>query len=327
MQQPDFWNNSEYSKIDTEKIKSLKSSVNSFEKLKTWLVDLIELYEMSIEEKDIDSLKECNIDFLKFLKKYNKLEIESKFKGHYDSENCILSLHSGAGGTESCDWVSMLLRMYKKYLEKNDLSIEILNHINGDEIGFKSVTIEIRGENAYGKLKSEKGVHRLVRISPFDTAGKRHTTFAACEVLPLVEGDEEIEINNGDLKIDTYKASGAGGQHINKTESAIRITHIPSKIVVQCQSQRSQIKNKAQAMKMLKAKLFSAKKIEEKQEMDKMRGEISNNSFGSQIRSYVMHPYSMVKDHRTNLETGKIKSVLDGEIDEFVLEYLKEHKD
>ena len=244
-------------------------------------------------------------------------------KGAYDKNNAILSLHSGAGGTDACDWVGILLRMYTRWAQANNYSIEILDYLAGEEAGVKSVTVGISGENAFGYLKGEKGVHRLVRISPFDSSGKRHTSFASCDIMPEIDDDAEIEILTEDLKIDTYRASGAGGQHVNKTESAIRITHIPSGIVVQCQNERSQHKNKDIALKILRSKLFEKKQEEQSLLRQDIRGEVKDISWGSQIRSYVFHPYNLVKDHRTNEESGNVQSVIDGNIDGFINKYLK----
>ena len=234
-----------------------------------------------------------------------------------------MTLHAGAGGTESCDWASMLFRMYTRWAERKGFDYEVIDFLEGDEAGYKSVTIEIRGENAYGYLKSEAGVHRLVRISPFNAAGKRQTSFVSCDVMPDIDEDIEIEINEDDLKIDTYRSSGAGGQHINKTSSAVRITHIPTGIVVQCQNERSQFQNKDRCMKMLKAQLYLRAQKENEEKISGIRGEVSDNGWGSQIRSYVMQPYTMVKDHRTNQEIGNVQSVLDGNIDPFINAYLK----
>ncbi len=322
-----FWNDVNNSQKMMQQLKELKGVVTNYNKLEEELIETIELFEMSLEEEDKETIKECLSMHKQFLKKYEKIEMESTFTGKYDKNNCIITLHAGAGGTESCDWVSMLLRMYTRFIEKNNMKKEIIDYLSGEEAGIKSVSFEVTGENCYGLLKSEKGVHRLVRISPFDTAGKRHTSFAGCEVLPVIDEDMTIEIKTEELKIDTYRASGAGGQHINTTDSAIRITHLPTNTVVQCQSQRSQIKNKEQGLKMLKAKLFELKEKENIEKISGIRGNVGSNGFGSQIRSYVMHPYSMVKDHRTNYEIGNVQSVLDGDIGEFISEYLKNVKE
>ena len=258
-----------------------------------------------------------------FLEKLEALRMNTLLSDEFDSYNVILTLHAGAGGTESCDWAAMLLRMYQRWAESKGYKTEIIDYLDGDEAGVKSVTIEISGENAYGYLKSEKGVHRLVRISPFNAAGKRQTSFASCDIMPNIEEDKGIDINEDDLKIDAYRASGAGGQHVNKTSSAIRITHIPTNIVVQCQSERSQHKNKDRALKMLKAKLYMLKKQENAEKISDIRGEVKEIGWGNQIRSYIMQPYTLVKDHRTNEEVGNVNSVLDGKIDPFINAYLK----
>ena len=243
--------------------------------------------------------------------------------GPYDKNDCIIDIHPGAGGTESCDWASMLYRMYTRYCERKGYKITVLNYEYGDEAGIKSVSIEVKGHNAYGYLKNEKGVHRLVRLSPFDSNHRRHTSFASLEVTPIIETNNEVEINEADLKIDVYRSSGAGGQGVNTTDSAVRITHLPTKIVVTCQNERSQIQNKEEALKVLKNKLLALKIEEEEQKMNEIKGESKEINFGSQIRSYVMHPYSMVKDHRTNVETSNVDKVLDGDIDMFIEENLK----
>ena len=251
------------------------------------------------------------------------MRIQTLLSGEYDKDNAIVTLHAGAGGTESCDWASMLYRMYTRWAEQKGFSVEVLDFLDGDIAGIKAVTFQVNGENAYGYLKSEKGVHRLVRISPFNAAGKRQTSFASCDVVPDIEDDIDIELNDDDLKIDTYRASGAGGQHVNKTSSAIRITHLPTGIVVQCQNERSQHNNKEKAMQMLKAKLYLLKEQEQADKVSDIRGEIKEIGFGNQIRSYVMQPYTLVKDHRTNVESGNVASVLDGNIDLFMNAYLK----
>ncbi len=253
----------------------------------------------------------------------NEFELELLLNGPYDKNNAILEIHSGAGGTESQDWASMLLRMYTRWAEKKGYQVEILDYLAGEEAGIKSVTLLIKGHNAYGYLKAEKGIHRLVRISPFDASGRRHTSFASCEVIPEINDDIEIEIRPEDIRVDTFRASGAGGQHVNKTSSAVRITHIPTGIVVSSQAQRSQIQNREQAMKMLRAKLYQKQLEEQEKQLAEIRGEQKEIGWGSQIRSYVFHPYSMVKDHRTNVETGNVQAVLDGEIDEFIDAYLR----
>ena len=264
------------------------------------------------------------VDTMKdFEKEYERLRISTLLTGEYDKNNAILTLHAGAGGTESCDWVSMLYRMYTRWAESKGYTVETLDYLDGDEAGVKSVTIQINGENAYGYLKSERGVHRLVRISPFNANGKRQTSFVSCDVMPDIEEDLDVDINEDDLRIDTYRSSGAGGQHINKTSSAIRITHIPTGIVVQCQNERSQHQNKDKAMQMLKAKLYLLKQQENAEKEAGIRGEVKEIGWGNQIRSYILQPYTLVKDHRTNAESGNAQAVLDGNIDLFLGEYLK----
>lgn len=280
------------------------------------------LIEMSEEEPDDDTIVEIQEELERFVTEFEELRIQTLLTGEYDKNNAIISLHAGAGGTESCDWAGMLYRMYTRWAERKGYTLEVLDFLDGDVAGIKGVTFEVQGENAYGYLRSEKGVHRLVRISPFNAAGKRQTSFVSCDVIPNIEDDIEIEINDDDLRIDTYRASGAGGQHINKTSSAIRITHLPTGIVVQCQNERSQHMNKDKAMQMLKAKLYLLKQQEQADKVSDIRGEIKEIGFGSQIRSYVMQPYTMVKDHRTNVEISNVGAVMDGNIDPFINAYL-----
>ncbi|TCK87949.1 peptide chain release factor 2 [Natranaerovirga hydrolytica] len=320
---PEFWSDQENSQKVLKKIKALKDEVGAYETLINAYEDVETLIEMGIEEQDEDLILEVKEHLKTFINNYESLRIQTLLSGEYDFKNAIVSLHAGAGGTESCDWANMLLRMYTRWAEKRGYSVEMLDYLDGDEAGVKSVTIQINGENAYGYLKSEKGVHRLVRISPFDSSGRRHTSFASCDVLPEIDDDDNIEINPEEIRIDTYRASGAGGQHVNTTDSAIRITHLPTNTVVQCQNERSQHKNKDRALKMLKAKLFEIKQQENMSKLEGIRGEVKEIGWGSQIRSYVMHPYNMVKDHRTNTETGNVSSVMDGNIDLFINEYLK----
>lgn len=319
----DFWNDQENSSKVLKEIKFLKNKVETYDNLKQDYEDLETLIEMGIEESEEEIITEVSNALKTFIGNYEELRIATLLSGEYDSNSAILTLHAGAGGTESCDWVSMLLRMYTRWAEDKGYKVETLDYLDGEEAGVKSVTIQINGENAYGYLKSEKGVHRLVRISPFDSSGRRHTSFASCDVLPEIDDDVDIEINQEELRIDTYRSSGAGGQHVNTTDSAIRITHIPTGIVVQCQNERSQHKNKDRAMKMLKAKLYEIKQKEQLEKIEGIRGEVKEIGWGSQIRSYVMHPYNMVKDHRTNQETGNVQSVMDGKIDQFINAYLK----
>lgn len=318
-----FWDDAANSGKILKEIKQLKDRVENFNNLIQEYEDIETLIEMGLEEDDEDIIIEVSSSLSMFIEKYEQLRIKTLLSGEYDNNNAILSLHAGAGGTESCDWVSMLLRMYTRWADDKGYKVEILDYLAGEEAGTKSITFQINGDNAYGYLKSEKGVHRLVRISPFDSSGRRHTSFASLDVIPELNDDIELEISDEELKIDTYRASGAGGQHINKTDSAVRITHIPSGTVVQCQNERSQHKNKDRAMKMLKAKLYEIKRQEQMKKMDGIRGEVKEIGWGSQIRSYVMHPYSMVKDHRTNQETGNVQSFMDGKIDSFINAYLQ----
>lgn len=303
-------------------LRSLQESVKEIEKLYATHEDLGLLIEMSEEEPDEDTIEEIQNEFEEFKESFETLRIQTLLTGEYDHDNAIVTIHAGAGGTESCDWASMLYRMYTRWAEKKGYSVEVLDFLEGDVAGIKGVTFEVAGENAYGYLRSEKGVHRLVRISPFNAAGKRQTSFVSCDVIPDIKDEIEIEINDDDLRIDTYRSSGAGGQHINKTSSAIRITHLPTGIVVQCQNERSQHMNKDKAMQMLKAKLYLLKEQEQAEKMSDIRGAVKEIGFGSQIRSYVMQPYTMVKDHRTNAEISNVSGVLDGNIDPFINAYL-----
>ena len=307
-----------------KELKNLKDFIEKIEGLTTGCEDIYTLIEMAYEENDESLVEEIAEELKVFEETFEEMRIQTLLSGEYDKDNAIVTLHAGAGGTESCDWASMLYRMYSRWAERKGFSVEVLDFLDGDVAGIKAVTFQVNGENAYGYLKSEKGVHRLVRISPFNAAGKRQTSFASCDVVPDIEDEIDIEINDDDLRIDTYRASGAGGQHINKTSSAIRITHLPTGIVVQCQNERSQHSNKDKAMQMLKAKLYLLKEQEQADKVSDIRGEIKEIGFGNQIRSYVMQPYTMVKDHRTNAESGNVGSVLDGNIDLFMNAYLKE---
>lgn len=318
-----FWNDSKNSSVILQKIKYLKGKYNKFNKLKSELNNLLEFNELLLIESDEEMNNQLINNTSDLLKKLERFELETLLSGKFDKNNAIITLHPGAGGTESQDWVEMLYRMYSRWANKNGYSVKELEYLEGDEAGIKSVTALISGENAYGYLKCEMGVHRLVRISPFDAGGRRHTSFASLEVLPEITDDVEIEINPSDLRIDTYRSSGAGGQHINKTDSAVRITHIPTGIVTSCQSERSQTMNKETAMKMLKSKLLDLKERENKEKIEDLKGDQKEIAWGSQIRSYVFCPYTMVKDHRTNYEVGNVASVMDGEIDGFIEEYLK----
>ena len=323
MEEPGFWDNVEESQNVMKEVKSLKGVVEEYDDLKTKYEDIETLIDMAEEDEDADLIEEATALMDEFEKTYEELRISTLLTGEYDKDDAILTLHAGAGGTESCDWAGMLYRMFTRWAGKKGYGTEVLDYLDGDEAGIKSVTVKITGMNAYGYLRSEKGVHRLVRISPFNAAGKRQTSFASCDVVPDIEDDIDIELNDDDLKIDTYRASGAGGQHVNKTSSAIRITHIPTGIVVQCQNERSQHNNKEKAMQMLKAKLYLLKEQEQAEKVSDIRGEIKEIGFGNQIRSYVMQPYTLVKDHRTNVESGNVSSVLDGNIDLFMNAYLK----
>ena len=323
MEAPDFWDDAEKASADMKELKDLKSIVERADALSMAYDDIMTLIEMGNEEADESLVPEVENEFVQFQKEFEDLRITTMLTGEHDAENAILTLHAGAGGTESCDWASMLCRMYEKWADKRGFTVEVLDSLDGDEAGLKSVTLEIQGDNAYGYLKSEHGVHRLVRISPFNAAGKRQTSFVSCDVMPDIKQDIDIEIADDDIRIDTYCSSGAGGQHINKTSSAIRITHFPTGIVVQCQNERSQHMNKDKAMQMLKAKLLILREQENLAKESDIRGEVKEIGWGSQIRSYVMQPYTMVKDHRTNAETGNVSAVLDGDIDMFMNAYLK----
>lgn len=306
-----------------KELNGLKEFLTTAEGLMTSFADMNLLIEMAYEENDESLLPEIEEELSSFESRFEAIRIQTLLSGEYDKDNAIVTLHAGAGGTESCDWANMLYRMYTRWAERKGFSVQVLDFLDGDVAGLKAITFQVNGENAYGYLKSEKGVHRLVRISPFNAAGKRQTSFASCDVVPDIEDDIDIEINDDDLKIDTYRASGAGGQHVNKTSSAIRITHLPTGIVVQCQNERSQHNNKEKAMQMLKAKLYLLKEQEQAEKVSDIRGEIKEIGFGNQIRSYVMQPYTLVKDHRTNVEIGNVTSVLDGNIDLFINAYLK----
>ncbi len=321
--EPDFWSNQENANKITTEMKKIQKKLDHFFEIEKELKNIEELNDMLIEEYDNESAIEVLKETRKIEKKIKKMEMEVLFSGKYDQNNAIITLHPGAGGTESQDWVQMLYRMYVKWASSNGFKVKELDYLEGDEAGIKSVTFLVSGDYAYGNLKGEMGVHRLVRISPFDAGGRRHTSFASVEVLPEITDDIQIDIKAEDLRIDTYRASGAGGQHINKTDSAIRITHLPTNIVVSCQSERSQIQNRETAMKMLKSKLFDLKEKENKEKIEDLKGVQRDIAWGSQIRSYVFHPYNMVKDHRTGYETANTSGVMDGDINEFILEYLK----
>lgn len=323
MEAPDFWEDPETSQKKMKELKSMKDDVATYAALKTQFEDIETLLEMGYEENDATLVPEIEETLAEFEATYEGIRIKTLLSGEYDADNAIVSLHAGAGGTESCDWAAMLYRMFTRWAADRGFSVEVLDSLDGEEAGIKSVTFQVNGENAYGYLKSEKGVHRLVRISPFNAAGKRQTSFVSCDVMPDIKEDLDVEINDDELRIDTYRSSGAGGQHINKTSSAIRITHLPTGIVVQCQNERSQFQNKDKAMQMLKAKLYMLKKQENAANLSDIRGDVAENGWGSQIRSYVLQPYTMVKDHRTNEESGNVGAVLDGGLDPFISAYLK----
>ena len=323
MEAPDFWNDPEVSQNKMKEVKSLKDDVATYAALSAQYDDIETMIEMGYEENDPELIPEIDQMMKEFVQTYEDIRMKTLLSGEYDRNNAIVSLHAGAGGTESCDWAAMLYRMYTRWADKKVFSVEVLDSLDGEEAGIKSITFQVNGENAYGYLKSEKGVHRLVRISPFNAAGKRQTSFVSCDVMPDIEEDVDVEIREEDIRIDTFRSSGAGGQHINKTSSAIRITHFPTGIVVQCQNERSQHMNKDKAMQMLKAKLYLLKQEENAAKAAGIRGEVTDIGWGNQIRSYVMQPYTMVKDHRTGVESGNVDAVMDGNIDPFINGYLK----
>ena len=323
MEAPDFWNDPEVSQNKMKEVKSLKDDVATYTALSAQYDDIETMIEMGYEENDPELIPEIDQMMKEFVQTYEDIRMKTLLSGEYDRNNAIVSLHAGAGGTESCDWAAMLYRMYTRWADKKGFSVEVLDSLDGEEAGIKSITFQVNGENAYGYLKSEKGVHRLVRISPFNAAGKRQTSFVSCDVMPDIEEDVDVEIREEDIRIDTFRSSGAGGQHINKTSSAIRITHFPTGIVVQCQNERSQHMNKDKAMQMLKAKLYLLKQEENAAKAAGIRGEVTDIGWGNQIRSYVMQPYTMVKDHRTGVESGNVDAVMDGNIDPFINGYLK----
>ncbi len=326
MEEPGFWEEPEESQQIMKELKGLKDQVDTIRSLYEAYEDIGLLIEMASEEEDASVLPEIRSELSAFENAYETLRIQTLLSGEYDRYPAIVTLHAGAGGTESCDWANMLYRMYSRFAERKGFGLQVLDYLEGDIAGIKGVTFEVSGENAYGYFKSEKGVHRLVRISPFNSAGKRQTSFASCDVIPDIEDDTGIEIADDELKIDTYRASGAGGQHVNKTSSAIRITHLPTGIVVQCQNERSQHHNRDKAMQMLKAKLTLLKEQEQAEKVSDIRGEIKEIGFGNQIRSYVMHPYTMVKDHRTGMESSNVNAVMDGALEPFINAYLCQEK-
>ena len=326
MESPNFWEDANKAQSQTKELKNLKDIIQTCLELQTQYEDIETLIVMGYEENDPEIAKEAREEINAFMQTLDTIRINTLLAGEFDSNNAILKINAGAGGTESCDWASMLYRMYTRWAEKKGFSIDVLDFLDGDEAGIKSITFQINGMNAYGYLKSEKGVHRLVRISPFNAQGKRQTSFVSLDVMPDIEEDLDVDINEDDLRIDTYRSSGAGGQHINKTSSAIRITHIPTGTVVQCQNERSQHSNKDKAMQMLKAKLFILKQEANAEKLSDIRGDVSEIGWGNQIRSYVMQPYTLVKDHRTNAETSNVSKVLDGDIDIFIESNLKRGK-
>jgi peptide chain release factor 2 len=323
MQAPDFWNDPEKSNQKMREAKNLKDIVGTMDGLSSQYDDILTLIEMGYEDNDPAIIPDIQQELKEFKETFENIRINTLLSGEYDRNNAILKLNAGAGGTESCDWCSMLYRMYTRWAERRGFALEVIDYLDGDEAGIKSVTFQINGENAYGYLKSEKGVHRLVRISPFNAQGKRQTSFVSLDVMPDIEDDVDVEVKDEDIRIDTYRSSGAGGQHINKTSSAIRITHFPTGIVVTCQNERSQFQNKDKAMQMLKAKLYMLKQEENAEKLSDIRGDVKEIGWGNQIRSYVMQPYTMVKDHRTNEESGNVDAVMDGAVDPFINAYLR----
>ena len=323
MQAPDFWNDPEKSNQKMRESKGLKDIVDTMNSLSSQYDDILTLIEMGYEDNDPAIIPDIEAELKEFKETFENIRISTLLSGEYDRNNAILKLNAGAGGTESCDWCSMLYRMYTRWAERKGFALEVLDYLDGDEAGIKSVTFQINGENAYGYLKSEKGVHRLVRISPFNAQGKRQTSVVSLDVMPDIDEDVDVEIKDEDIRIDTYRSSGAGGQHINKTSSAIRITHFPTGIVVTCQNERSQFQNKDKAMQMLKAKLYMLKQEENAEKLSDIRGDVKEIGWGNQIRSYVMQPYTMVKDHRTEEESGNVNAVMDGAIDPFINAYLR----
>ena len=324
MEAPDFWDDAEVSQKKMKELKSMKDDMETYHNLITQMDDMETMIEMGYEENDPDLIPEIQEMLDEFRTSFDNIRVKTLLSGEYDSENAIIKLNAGAGGTEACDWCGMLYRMYSRWVDRKGFTMEVLDYLDGDEAGVKSVTFQVNGENAYGYLKSEKGVHRLVRISPFNAAGKRQTSFVSCDVMPDIKKDLDVEINDDDIRIDTYRSSGAGGQHVNKTDSAIRITHLPTHIVVTCQNERSQHQNKEMAMKILMSRLMELKEQEHKENLKELKGDFSLITWGSQIRSYVFQPYTMVKDHRTGAEVGNVNAVMDGDIDYFINEKLKQ---
>ena len=322
MGEPTFWDDAEEAQKINQELNDVKISVDKYKNLKTKFEDAQTLWEMAVEDEDESLEDEINSDLDNVAEGLENLQLEVLLSGPYDANNAILTLHAGAGGTEAQDWTQMLLRMYGRWAERHGFTVETADLLPGDEAGVKSATLFIKGHNAYGFLKSEKGIHRLVRISPFDANARRHTSFAACDIMPEIDDAVEVDINMADVRVDTYRASGAGGQHINKTSSAVRMTHEPTGIVVQCQNERSQLQNREQCLKMLRAKLFELEQEKKEKELAKLEGDQQKIEWGSQIRSYVFQPYTMVKDHRTNEETGNVQAVMGGDLDPFIRAYL-----
>lgn len=326
MSQPDFWDDQNKAKSITRDASNLQRRLENWNALDSALSDIEVLAELAIEEGDESTLSEVADELSAMVRQVEQIELEALLSGEYDASNAIIEIHPGAGGTEAQDWAQMLLRMYTRWAEDRGYAVELLDLLPGDEAGIKSATLLVTGENAYGYLRSEMGVHRLVRISPFDSSGRRHTSFASVELLPEVDSDDQVEIIPSDLRVDTYRASGAGGQHVNKTDSAVRITHVPTGIVVQCQTERSQHSNRESAMKILRARLLELQMREQQAEIDQLRGDQGEIAWGNQIRSYVFCPYTMVKDHRTNIEVGDVDGVVDGELDPFIEAYLQRQR-
>lgn len=323
MEAPDFWNDTEVSTKKMKELKSLKDDCQVYSHLEELMDDIATYIELAEEENDPEMLPEIEALFTDFDTSMDNIRVKTLLSGEYDANNAIVGLHAGAGGTEACDWVSMLYRMYTRWAQSRGYEVEVLDYLDGEEAGIKSVTFQVNGENAYGYLKSEKGVHRLVRISPFNANGKRQTSFASCDVMPEIEEDVDVEIRDEDIRIDTYRSSGAGGQHINKTDSAVRMVHKPTGLVATCQNGRSQHENREEALRILKSRLYQRMIEEQEAKLAAIKGEQQANEWGSQIRSYVMHPYSLVKDHRSGYETSNVQAVMDGELDDFVFAYLK----
>ena len=323
MGEPTFWDNPEEAQKVNQELNDVKISVDKYKALMAKFDDVQVMWEIGMDDQDESVEEDVKADMAEIDRALEELQLEVMLSGKYDANNAILTLHAGAGGTEAQDWTSMLLRMYGRYAERHGFTVETADMLPGDEAGVKSVTLFIKGHNAYGFLKSEKGVHRLVRISPFDSAARRHTSFCACDIMPELDDTAEVEINMDEVRVDTYRASGAGGQHINKTSSAVRMTHEPTGIVVQCQNERSQLQNREQCLKMLRAKLFELEEEKKEKEIAALEGDQQKIEWGSQIRSYVLHPYNMVKDHRTSAETGNTQAVMDGEIDMFIEAFLR----